>query len=82
VHQLRTTADFAPKNKVLNFLVGGLNFQVEHHLFPHISHVHYPAIQKIVSETCAKFNIPYHCNPSMVGAIGSHVRRMKYLGRA
>jgi linoleoyl-CoA desaturase len=80
VHQIRTTADFAPNNKIISFLVGGLNFQVVHHLFPHVSHVHYPAIQKIVAETCQKFGIDYHCNPTMIAALASHVKTMRILG--
>jgi linoleoyl-CoA desaturase len=61
-------------------LVGGLNFQVEHHLFPRISHVHYPALSKIVQEQCRQFNLPYHTFPTMIRAVVSHVRIMKHLG--
>jgi linoleoyl-CoA desaturase len=60
--------------------VGGLNFQVEHHLFPRISHVHYPAIAPIVKETAEEFGVPYQCNPTLGGAILSHVRLLKELG--
>jgi linoleoyl-CoA desaturase len=80
-HQVMTTSDFAPKNKVVSWFVGGLNFQVEHHLFPRVSHVHYPAISKIVQEECAKFDLPYHYYPRMRQAIFSHVRVMKNLGK-
>jgi linoleoyl-CoA desaturase len=80
VHQLKTTANFAPKDKLLTWLVGGLNFQVEHHLFPRISHIHYPALSKIVQEQCRQFNLPYHSFPTMSRAIVSHVRIMKQLG--
>ena len=59
IHQLFTTVNFATKNKLISWLVGGLNFQIEHHLFPKISHVHYPAISKIVKETCADFKLTY-----------------------
>ncbi|RYF86494.1 MAG: acyl-CoA desaturase, partial [Chitinophagaceae bacterium] len=58
VHQLKTTSNFAMNNKVISWFVGGLNFQVEHHLFPRISHIHYPAISKIVQEKCKEFNVP------------------------
>lgn len=81
IHQLKTTADFAPDNKVISWFVGGLNFQVEHHLFPRISHVHYPAIRKIVEAKCREFGIPYLCMPTMTSPIGSHFRFMKELGR-
>ncbi len=80
-HQLKTTANFAMSNKIINWFVGGLNFQVEHHLFPRISHIHYPAISKIVQEKCREFNMPYHYYNTMGGAVASHFRFMKYLGK-
>ena len=80
IFQIKTTADFAGKNKILSWLIGGLNFQVEHHLFPRVSHVHYPAISKIVKETCHKFNLPYNYYPTMTSALASHYRLMKQLG--
>lgn len=82
VHQVKTTANFARDNKVLSWFVGGLNFQVEHHLFPRISHIHYPAISKIVEEHCRKFELPYHCFPKLTTAVASHVRTMKQLGQS
>lgn len=81
IHQLRTTANFAPHNKVISWYVGGLNYQVEHHLFPRISHVHYPEISPIVEETCKKYNLPYNVNSTMTAAIASHFRMMKSLGK-
>jgi linoleoyl-CoA desaturase len=80
VHEVLTTANFAEKNKVISWFAGGLNYQVEHHLFPRISHVHYPAISKIVKEKCQSFNLPYHSYKTMAGALASHVRLMKMLG--
>lgn len=80
-HQLKTTANFAMDNKLINWFVGGLNFQVEHHLFPRVSHIHYPAISKIVQEKCREFNMPYHYYNTMSGAVASHFRFMKYLGK-
>jgi linoleoyl-CoA desaturase len=82
IHQLKTTANFATSNKVICWFVGGLNFQVEHHLFPKISHVHYPAISKIVKETCQEFGIGYIEYPKMVNAISSHVAHLKHVGNA
>jgi len=61
--------------------VGGLNFQIEHHLFPRISHVHYPALSAIVRETCAKFQLPYNYYPTVGGAVISHFRMLKAMGR-
>lgn len=81
-HQVATTSNFATKNKIVTWCLGGLNFQVEHHLFPRISHVHYPAINKIVMENCQKFGITYNAYPTMRSAILSHFRYMKYVGQA
>lgn len=81
VHQIKTTANFSPRNKVISWFVGGLNYQVEHHLFPRISHIHYPALSKIVQEHCRQFQLPYHCFPNLRMAVVSHVRTMKHLGQ-
>src|SRR5690606_23541356 len=80
VHQIKTTANFAPNNKVISWLVGGLNYQIEHHLFPRISHIHYPAISKIVAQKCREFGLPYNSIPTMAGAISSHFRLIRSLG--
>ena len=82
IHQLRTTANFATNNRLISWLVGGLNFQVEHHLFPKISHVHYPNLSKILRETCAEFGLPYQEYPKMRTAIASHVAFLRQMGRA
>jgi linoleoyl-CoA desaturase len=81
VHQIKTTSNFAMRNKFISWFVGGLNFQIEHHLFPRISHVHYPALSKIVKNVCEKHKIPYNYFPTMTSAIASHVRYMKQMGR-
>jgi linoleoyl-CoA desaturase len=81
IHQLKTTSNFSPKNKVITWFAGGLNYQVEHHLFPRISHIHYPAISHIVKEQCEKFNVPYNCIPSFNLAVRSHFRFIKLLGK-
>ena len=81
VHQMQTTADFARKSKVINFLVGGLNFQIEHHLFPQICHIHYPKISAIVENTAREFNVPYNDNPTFGSAISSHYRMLRKFGR-
>ncbi|GAB4091139.1 fatty acid desaturase family protein [Flaviaesturariibacter terrae] len=80
-HQVLTTANFAPRNKALSWFVGGLNFQVEHHLFPRVAHVHYPALSRIVQEQCNRFGLPYHCHQTLGGAIKSHLYIIKELGR-
>jgi len=81
VHQVKTTADFATQNKVISWLTGGLNYQVEHHLFPKISHVHYPAIYVFVKDACEEFSIRHNDYPSMTLALHSHFRFLKRLGR-
>lgn len=81
IHQINTTANFAPKNKLVNWYVGGLNFQVEHHLFPRISHVHYPAIAGIVEAKCKAFGLTYNSMPTMWNAVKSHLSFMKSLGQ-
>lgn len=80
VHQLYTTADFAPKSRLLSWYIGGLNYQVEHHLFPNISHVHYRKISKIVKEVAAKYSLPYHVQPTFLKAVWSHAKMLKVLG--
>jgi linoleoyl-CoA desaturase len=81
IHQMNTTTNFAVKNKWLSWYVGGLNFQVEHHLFPKISHVHYPAIAPIVRSTAAEFHIPYLEYNTFSDALRAHVLFLKRLGR-
>lgn len=82
VHQLSTTANFATNNKFISWFVGGLNFQIEHHLFPKISHVHYPQISKIIKQTCQEYNIQYIEYRRMRHAIASHAGFLKKMGRA
>lgn len=80
VHQLKTTANFSRKSKIATWICGGLNLQVEHHLFPHICHTHYPAISDIVKRTAQEFGIPYHENTSFWSALASHVRHLRKVG--
>ena len=80
IHQIETTANFGIHSKFLHWLLGGLNFQIEHHLFPKISHVHYPQISKLVRETCQEFNLTYILYPSAYSAFMAHMRHLKKLG--
>ncbi|MEP7266615.1 MAG: acyl-CoA desaturase [Saprospiraceae bacterium] len=82
VHQIVTTTNFATKQKWHGWFWGGLNYQIEHHLFPRISHIHYPAISKIVKQTCSEFNVAYKEFPTVVSAIYSHLVYLKNLGVA
>lgn len=81
VSQVLTTADFARNNPIINWYVGGLNFQIEHHLFPRISHTHYPAISKIVKEHCEEYGVPYNDYPTMWSSVKSHFKMMKLFGQ-
>ncbi|MCO5259467.1 MAG: acyl-CoA desaturase [Crocinitomicaceae bacterium] len=81
INQLMNTSNFAPKAKVLTWLLGGLNYQVEHHLFPNICHVHYKNISKIVKETAIEYNIPYYSYVTFYGAIKDHAKLLKNLGK-
>lgn len=80
VHQVSTTANFATKSRIISWLLGGLNFQVEHHLFPGISHIHYRKLNKLLKETCKEFNITYLEHKTMAGAFYSHIVHIKKLG--
>jgi linoleoyl-CoA desaturase len=82
IHQLKTTANFATGNKLVSWLVGGLNFQIEHHLFPKISHVHYPAISKIIRQACREYGVDYIEYPRVRYAVASHVAFLREMGRA
>jgi len=79
-HQLRTTMNFSTKNKWLSWYVGGLNFQVEHHLFTKICHVHYPAISEIVKRTAAEFGVPYYEKATFGEALREHIRFLRMQG--
>jgi linoleoyl-CoA desaturase len=81
IHQITTTANFATSSKLLHWLLGGLNFQIEHHLFPKISHVHYPNVSRLVKEVCQEYNIAYLEYSSMFKAILSHILHLRALGR-
>jgi linoleoyl-CoA desaturase len=81
IHQIRTTSNFGMKSRLLTFALGGLNFQREHHLFPKVSHVHYPEISKVVRAVCEEHNIDYCESPSFWCAMRSHYRFVKAMGK-
>lgn len=81
VHQVLNTADFAPNNKLVSWFIGGLNFQIEHHLFPQVCHVHYPQIARIVKATAKEHGIPYTVMPTFRSAVVAHGRMLRKLGR-
>ncbi len=80
LHQIATTVNFAPENRVIFWLTGGLNFQIVHHLFPKVSHIHYPAINKLIRESCIARNIKYKEYPTFFGAVRAHVNYLKMIG--
>ena len=80
VHQLLTTTNFGNNSKWFSWFVGGLNFQIEHHLFPHICHVHYRKIAGIVKATANEFGLPYKSSRTFISALASHARLLKKLG--
>ena len=80
VHQAETTVDFARRSRVVAWLLGGLNFQIEHHLFPRISHINYPAISRLVEETCRDFGIKYAEHRSFRAGMASHFRWLRRMG--
>jgi linoleoyl-CoA desaturase len=82
IHQMMTTTNFARDNRLLSWFVGGLNYQVEHHLFPNICHVHYRAISPIVKATAEEFGVPYYSKKTFSGALLDHAKMLKKLGSA
>lgn len=81
IHQLCTTANYAPKSKMFSWFVGGLNFQIEHHLFANISHIHYRNLSPIVANLTQKYNLPYNVEKSFASALWKHVEMLKMLGK-
>lgn len=77
VHQIKTTANFSRKSIFLNWYLGGLNFQIEHHLFPQICHIHYKNISEIVKDTIQEFHVPYYEHANLYQAVRSHYRTLR-----
>jgi len=81
IHQLLNTTDFAPNNRILSWLIGGLNYQIEHHLFPGVCHIHYRKISKFVKESALKHGLPYYVESGFIKAVWEHAKMLKKLGR-
>ncbi|HMG92410.1 MAG TPA: fatty acid desaturase, partial [Chryseolinea sp.] len=81
IHQLRTTTNFAQRSRIFSWYVGGLNLQVEHHLFPNICHVHYKKISGIVKSTAEEFNVPYKSYNTFGQALVGHTKLLRRLGK-
>jgi len=81
IHQLLNTTNFSPKSRITSWFIGGLNYQIEHHLFPHICHIHYPKISLIVAEAAREHALPYNVQPTFAHALLQHAKMLKSLGR-
>ena len=81
IHEVETTANFAPRSRLAAWYLGGLNSQIEHHLFPSVCHLHYPRLREVVEETCRDFSVRYLSFPTFGSALRSHYRHLKTLGR-
>jgi linoleoyl-CoA desaturase len=81
-HQLRTTVNFAPNNPILTWYLGGLNYQVEHHLFPRVCHVHYPKLSRLVAQACREHGVPHQAHQTMRASLASHFRWLRRMGQA
>jgi linoleoyl-CoA desaturase len=81
-HQIEATVDFAPHSWLVTWYVGGLNYQIEHHLFPRICHLHYPALAPLVEAVCLKYGIRHFTHPTMRSAVRSHARWLRTMGKA
>jgi linoleoyl-CoA desaturase len=80
VHQVLTTTNFSPKSRIFYWLIGGLNYQIEHHLFPNICHVHYKKLSKIVKETTMQYGLPYNVKSNFILAVWEHAKMLRSLG--
>jgi linoleoyl-CoA desaturase len=80
-HIFATTTDYSTRSRVANFICGGLNHHVAHHIFPQVAHTHYPKLTKIVRETSAEFGIDYRENRYMYQAIAHHIKLLRWLGK-
>ena len=78
--QLATTVNFARGNRLLTWYTGALNHQIEHHLFPRVCHVHYPALSRIVQDVCERRGIRYRDHGGVLDALRSHVTHLKRMG--
>ncbi|TML67103.1 MAG: acyl-CoA desaturase [Actinobacteria bacterium] len=81
VHEVETTVDFCPRNPIISWMVGGLNYQIEHHLFPRVPHTHYAQIAKIVQRNAELHGVRYVAQRSLWGALRSHFRHLRTMGR-
>ncbi|MCR9249020.1 MAG: acyl-CoA desaturase [bacterium] len=80
IHQMHTTSNYGNGSLLFSWFIGGINFQIEHHLFPNICHIHYPQISKIVKATAEEYNVPYYSHKTFLDALRSHFTVINKLG--
>ena len=80
-HEVEATVNFCTGNAALTWVLGGLNYQIEHHLFPRLPHTHYPRIAAIVRRNALRYGVRYTAQPTLRSALGSHQRHLRALGR-
>lgn len=80
-HQVRTSHNYAMGSALALHLSGGLNYQIEHHLFPRVYYAHYPALSRIVRDACEELGLPYFSSPTFAAALGSHYSLLRVMGR-
>ena len=81
VHQVQTTVNFAMESRIVSWYTGGLNYQIEHHLFPHVCHLNYPKLSKVVASVCDEFGVEYNKYDTVTGAVAAHYRWLKEMGQ-
>lgn len=78
-HQLATSLDYYPTNKMVNFFLGGFNSHAAHHLFPHLPHTLYTDITPIIQRLVKKYNYRYN-ESTLPKAIASHFKYLQKMG--
>jgi linoleoyl-CoA desaturase len=81
-HQVRTSHNYGAASWLCLHMSGGLNFQIEHHLFPRVHYVHYPALAAIVRDTCREFALPYHSSETLGDALVAHYKHLRLMSDA
>jgi len=80
LHQIRTTADFATSSRLVTWFAGGLNHQIEHHLFPNVAHTHYTGLRPIVRTAAEREGLRCHDLGGVFSAVRQHFVFLKALG--
>ena len=81
LRQIISSVNYNAGNDFIDFLHGWLNYQIEHHLFPNISHIHYPEISKLVKKKTKEYDLPYNCKRNFLSAVSSHAKMLYSLGK-